>query len=562
MTQTLGTIRLLPGGAANVERVSVIRLGDNTAEAARQAGLAADAAASADADRIAAAVSKYYSTRAGGVEATAVGDVFTSDETGELRIYAHVAGYPYYEIKPYYPEVYYLGSTTITKSVAASASDSFTIPVGSVAAGDTVDVGFSVSTGGMMITAQVTAPGIVTVWLFNPTGGTITLTGAIVTARVTRVAAGFNGVFFDTARGDPLTALSYTADANLTVTSALASFSSATASNHDLVIKAADGSVLKSAFDTYSVEAEFVFTSFPATDVVGFLAGAINETLGLYGTEFNNPGGSAAYGFGRLRNADSSNANGATVYVPAGPVAVSLTYTVVGTAVTGTVKVTGYSIDTITTTMIFTATSHEMPRMFSSLGVRFTQGVHSMSALKVAASYPGAAYSFLGDSLTQGRVATVWADGFAQLIRADHPGQVLVAGAPAAQTSDWLTRLSPFTQMAPRYCFVLLGTNDITYGRSQAAFEADYTAIFANLVAANITPIALTIAPRNSATVPTWNTWIKAQGWRYIDIYPSLLGTGTALNAAYDSGDGLHWSTAGHLVVANLIRSYITANGL
>lgn len=49
MSAFLGTIRLLPGGAANVERVAVVRLGDNTAEAARQAVLAQDSAAVAEA---------------------------------------------------------------------------------------------------------------------------------------------------------------------------------------------------------------------------------------------------------------------------------------------------------------------------------------------------------------------------------------------------------------------------------------------------------------------------------------------------------------------------------
>lgn len=55
MTVTIGTIRLLPGGTSTVERVAVVRVGENTAEAAASAAAAQAAAATAAADALAAA---------------------------------------------------------------------------------------------------------------------------------------------------------------------------------------------------------------------------------------------------------------------------------------------------------------------------------------------------------------------------------------------------------------------------------------------------------------------------------------------------------------------------
>jgi len=91
----LGTIRLLPGGAANVERVAVVRLGDNTAEAARQAVLAQDSAedASASAAVAEALVGPTYASTAAGLAATTSGQSFAVNPgTGVVTIYTNTAG--------------------------------------------------------------------------------------------------------------------------------------------------------------------------------------------------------------------------------------------------------------------------------------------------------------------------------------------------------------------------------------------------------------------------------------------------------------------------------------
>lgn len=68
-----------------------VHFGENTAEAIRQSTLAQAAAISAQ------AYSNFRGTRAEGVADFAVGEYFSSAETGELRMYKRIAGSPFYQ---------------------------------------------------------------------------------------------------------------------------------------------------------------------------------------------------------------------------------------------------------------------------------------------------------------------------------------------------------------------------------------------------------------------------------------------------------------------------------
>lgn len=77
--------------------VALISYGENTAAAVTAAASAQAAAAAAQAAAEAALASaNYYTTRAAGVAATAVDEVFSSDETGPLVLYRHTGTTPFY----------------------------------------------------------------------------------------------------------------------------------------------------------------------------------------------------------------------------------------------------------------------------------------------------------------------------------------------------------------------------------------------------------------------------------------------------------------------------------
>lgn len=371
------------------------------------------------------------------------------------------------------------------------------------------------------------------------------------------------GVFFDTAAGDSFTAkLSYPTNAALTVTPSKAAFSAASATVSDLKLKQPDGNLLKFCFDNWTAEATYTVTSFPAADAIGFLTGFLDFNSAPFGGEIKAHPGSATLFFAReyLNNAIVANDTSGVSFSPGDKVVVQLVYS--GNTLTFNFTYAANPLRTISATMVFSATSYELPRLFVNPAIRMTSGVFEMNSLKIYAKYPGAKYAFVGDSITQGRFCTNFADAFPQLMRTQFPNGVLVCGAPAAKVGDWLTPAYSVTSMLPRYAFVMLGTNDVVTSTPLATTQANYLTLLGQFVSAGITPIILTVPPNGNSNTPTLNTWLKTLGYSYIDIYATLLGTGTSMNATYNSGDGVHPNTAGNLAIYNAIMTFIQANGL
>lgn len=363
--------------------------------------------------------------------------------------------------------------------------------------------------------------------------------------------------FFDSSAGGLFTALDAPVDASLTVSAGSVAFSSGTTKDLKLVLKDGTSAQAQMCFDDMTIEAVFTLNSLPAAGAVGARVGTWQTSSGLKfaGELLADSGAATSVDPGLMLNDVSlvsaspsvAFASGSTVrmvYRRQGAQA-SVQYTVVSTS------------GALAANMVFAATSYQLPQRFSRAMVQFVSGTMTLTGLKISALYKGVGVAFMGDSITQGQNATAYADGYAQLIRSDRPSDVLVAGAPSATITAWRDATWAFIRMAPRRAFILLGTNDIANGRTDLEIQADYTALINALISAGITPIAVSILPRGSARVPTINAWIAAQGWRYINAYTALVGTGTSLAPAFDSGDGLHLSTAGHLALANVIRAYI-----
>ena len=395
----------------------------------------------------------------------------------------------------------------------------------------------------------------------NDASDTITISST--TGGSTTVTPASDGVFFNSATGDLFTAMSNASDASLTVSGSSLAFNSATAKTLDCVVKDSGGNTGKFCFDTMTIDATYTINSFVAADQEAVFTGMVNDSLGLYASAIKSHPGSAAQAFGALYNAGSQlTTDAAGGFAFGGPISVRSQYTRAGDAATHTLTYPATADHTMTISQVFAATSYETPRLFGTAGVRFKQGNLSLTSLKVSAAYPNATYAFVGDSLTQGRMATAYTDGFARKVRTLYPDEVLICGAPSATTANWLDATQPVIDMAPRYVFICLGTNDLNLGVSLATAQANYTTIVNRFIAAGITPVVISLPPFNNTNIPTMNSWLSAQGWIYVDIYSLLVGTGTSLNATYDSGDGIHWNTAGHNVVYGAIVSAISTHNL
>jgi lysophospholipase L1-like esterase len=377
------------------------------------------------------------------------------------------------------------------------------------------------------------------------------------------VSSPATGVFFETSAGDTFTGQTqYPTNAALTVTPSKAAFSAATATVSDIKVKQPDGNPLTFCFDNWTIEATFTVTSFPAGDISGFLTGFLDYNPQQFGGEVKSFPGSATTLFSRLflNNAIVANDGSGVAFTAGDKVVVQMVYS--GNTLTYNFTYGAGSLRTLSTTMVLTATSYELPRLFVTPGVRMMQGVFALNSLKIYAKYPGAKFAFVGDSITQGRFATNFADGFPQLMRTQFPNGVIVCGAPAAKVSDWISPAYSVTAMRPKYAFVMLGTNDVSTSVPLATTQANYINLLGKFVAAGIVPIIMTIPPNGNSNTPAFNTWLKSLGYQYIDIYATLYGSGNSMNATYDSGDGIHPNTAGNLAIYNAIMTFIQANGL
>ena len=469
---------------------------------------------------LAATASNYRASISEALADFAVGEIFTTDAFGRMSAYRRVSAEPGYEFV----------SVSLVTDVALSATAYAEAPATTIESASTTYAG--------------------AVHLITSTAGKPVVA---------------DGVLFDTARGDLFSTMSCPTDATLTVSGASIAFANSGADKAlDCMIKGADGNILHWCGDALTVDATFMLTSFPAADRTGAQVGAINNPLGLYASELKAHPGGAGRAFARLWNAGAVRQSDSAYYAFSAGAQIRVRYSYIGNQVTGTWTYPATADRTLSVTQVFTATSDEMPRMFSTLGVRFISGTMALNSLKISASYAGGMFALLGDSLFQGRAASTYANGWGSLLRADYPGEVQIFGAPSSTTADWLSNnaMQQVAAMAPRYALIGLGTNDFIGGRTLSAIEADYTALVAQVAAAGITPICLTCPPIGNANVPTFNTWLKAQGWPVIDTYAALVGSGTSLNTTYDSGDHIHWNDAGHAAIKALVVEFIAAQGL
>ncbi|TXH15298.1 MAG: SGNH/GDSL hydrolase family protein [Hyphomicrobiaceae bacterium] len=364
---------------------------------------------------------------------------------------------------------------------------------------------------------------------------------------------------FDTAAGDQFTALQYSGtDPSLTIAAGQITQNSSSVLNITASVMRG-GVVINHCVDNWSVTATVRLNSWPV-NARGLYVGAPTYNGFFHGGEVCRHGGSSVYALHRSVLNGSPWANGANYSIAGAPSAV-LSASRNKEVLTTSINYAGSGNTTINDTLVFASTTLELPRMFSNFGLNFGSGQIDVLSLKVTAEYANARFAFVGDSITQGRFATTYADGFASIIRASYPTTTLIAGAPSATSGDWTSRIASVTMMTPRRAFIMLGTNDIGIGVTLATWQSNMTTIINALEAAGSSVVLVSIPPRGYSPVRTqFNAWLQTLGRPYIDIYTPL-ATGDALNATYDHGDGVHPNTAGHAVIASTIQAAITANG-
>ncbi len=142
-----------------------------------------------------------------------------------------------------------------------------------------------------------------------------------------------------------------------------------------------------------------------------------------------------------------------------------------------------------------------------------------------------------------------WGAGALQTLRYADLAALSVNGGPGDVAHSVLDRMNEIlTFVKPKKVFIHIGRNDST-----AAMAGDYAAIVTALNNAGITDIVhCTPLPQTGFNLTTFKNFVAAYP-NVIDLWTPMLGTGTDMNAHYDTGDGVHPNILGHKVIADTI---------
>ena len=151
--------------------------------------------------------------------------------------------------------------------------------------------------------------------------------------------------------------------------------------------------------------------------------------------------------------------------------------------------------------------------------------------------------------------------------------KVINKGIWGNQLNQVLARLdTDVIPYKPKYCSILCGTNDINNSRSDDDIRADVNSITNKLLANNIKPIWLTIAPRKDKPellrrIIAHNYWLESycnvNEILFCDIYSAICeGEGYDLNIPNGRllEDKLHLTADGHRIVANSLYDVISTD--
>lgn len=142
-------------------------------------------------------------------------------------------------------------------------------------------------------------------------------------------------------------------------------------------------------------------------------------------------------------------------------------------------------------------------------------------------------------------------------------------GVAGQNSTQILARVPAVIALNPQIVTVLAGTNDLTQGVTFATWSANITAAVAQLQAANIRVVLVTIPPRGNTTYLstqlTWNRWLRVYAQQHhldlLDFFGLLVDPLTGMyKSGYDSGDGLHPSQAAHVVIAGYVGAQLATS--
>lgn len=131
-------------------------------------------------------------------------------------------------------------------------------------------------------------------------------------------------------------------------------------------------------------------------------------------------------------------------------------------------------------------------------------------------------------------------------------------GGPSNRLVDAENAIEEFKKYLPAKVFIFLGCNDVRGNDAQIAGAVTRTqTIKTALESVGAIVYVCSATPENGWSFVNFNTALQtAFGAAYINIFTSLLGSGTGINALY-TNDGVHLNDAGNVIAKNILLPYI-----
>lgn len=348
----------------------------------------------------------------------------------------------------------------------------------------------------------------------------------------------------------------YTADTALTLTGNVINFNSTTVKTVPLVLKNVTDTFYHN-YERWEIRATVrVDTLTQGSDGFIMAAKPVAPGSGNFGVHIIGHGGAANYMLGYMQaNGANLDAMPSTIQITRGDVFnISIkrdrNYLIASVQKVGQVPVV-WSIKIGNEQ----STSYHLPIQLQDFRLELKQGGFAIQNLEILAGDANTDLAFVGNSITAGISSSAYANGYTQLSRLSIPNSTIIAG-PGMYTQDVYKELKSILLLNPKRVSLLIGTNDF------GAIPLDstklyYRKIVDTLTAHGITPILISVLPRNTATAspPDFNTWIQATfpTVQYIDMFTGMKRAASdSLLAVYDVGDGLHPNDAGHSYMANI----------
>lgn len=164
---------------------------------------------------------------------------------------------------------------------------------------------------------------------------------------------------------------------------------------------------------------------------------------------------------------------------------------------------------------------------------------------------------FIGDSITSGYYGGSESNRFQNQYAIATGKKIATFAGPGDGTKETnkTAVLNYIKLFKPKKAHILLGTNDIANGLSQATIQANLSAIISSLVSIGTIVFVGTILPRNGQNNTVLNTYIRGlSGVTVVEYYNNMEsspGSGN-INSAYSS-DNIHPNAVGETYMKNLL---------